>query len=310
MTAPQASTGEESSGKVKQRRIVFLDLLRVLAVLLVVFSHYIDSPRFLGIKDFYWVSIGGIGVTLAIVLSGMSLEYNHGGQKYRYGEFIWNRLMRIYPTYWLSLAAGVILGVTLLPSDVLGFLMTVTAFEVFEAKPWADLARLGINWFVGLIVVLYFLYPFLSRAVRAHPRTTMLLALLVSVVSRSLVGRYWMVERPTDWFPPCRLFEFTLGIWLVNNRRAFSFLSNLRLRWGENVAAYFSNLSYPVYLVHLTVLGFISLYSTVIGNPLLFLLAFIAGTLVLSNIVFYVESFGRRQVRKLSLHIRARDDLD
>jgi peptidoglycan/LPS O-acetylase OafA/YrhL len=264
----------------------------------------------LGIKDFYWVSIGGIGVTLAIVLSGMALEYNHGGQKYRYGEFIWNRLMRIYPTYWLSLAAGVILGVTLLPSDAFSFFMTVTAFEVFEAKPWVDLARLGINWFVGLIVVLYFLYPFLSRAVRAHPRTTMLLALLVSVVSRFLVGRYWMVERPTDWFPPCRLFEFTLGIWLINNRRAFSFLSSLRLRWGENVAAYFSNLSYPVYLVHLTVLGFISLYSTAIGNPLLFLLAFIAGTLVLSNIVFYVEFFGRGQLRKLSLHIRARNDLD
>jgi len=134
----------------------------------------------------------------------------------------------------------------------------------------------------------------------------MLLALLVSMVSRFLVGRYWMVERPTDWFPPCRLFEFTLGIWLVNNRRAFGFLSNLRLRWGENVAAYFSNLSYPVYLVHLTVLGFINLYSATIGNPLLFLLAFIVGTFVLSNIVFYVESIALKQWRKLDplAHVR------
>jgi peptidoglycan/LPS O-acetylase OafA/YrhL len=277
-------------------------------VCLVVFSHYIDSPRFLGIRDFYWVSIGGIGVTLAIVLSGMSLEYNHGGQKYRYTEFIGNRLKRIYPAYWLSLAAGVILGVTMLPSDAFSFFMTVTAFEVFEAKPWVDLARLGINWFVGLIVVLYFLYPFLSRALRTHSKSTMLLALLVSVVSRFLVGRYWAVERPTDWFPPCRLFEFALGIWLINNERVFVFLANLRLKWGASAAAYFSNLSYPVYLVHLTVLGFIRLHSGAIGNPLFFLLAFIVGTFVLSNIVFYVESFVRKPLHKLSLYARRKRD--
>jgi peptidoglycan/LPS O-acetylase OafA/YrhL len=309
LTSPQVSVGKESSGNVRQRRIVFLDLLRVFAVLLVVFSHYTDSPRFLGIRDFYWVSIGGIGVTLAIVLSGMSLEYNHGGQRHRYAEFIGNRLKRIYPTYWLSLAAGIILGVTMLPSDPFGFSMTVTAFEVFEAKPWVDLARLGVNWFVGLIVALYFLYPFLSRAVRAHPKSTILLALLVSVVSRVLVGRYWAVERPTDWFPPCRLFEFALGIWLVNNRKVFGFLTNLRLGWGETIVAYFGSLSYPVYLVHLTVLGFISLHGAAIGSPQLFLLAFLVGTFVLSNIVFYVESIARKKLRKLSLSAHARKDL-
>jgi peptidoglycan/LPS O-acetylase OafA/YrhL len=269
---------------------------------LVVFSHYTQGVYVFGIRNFYWVTIGGFGVTLFLILSGMCLEYSYGGQKYSYTEFVRKRLRRIYPSYWLSFAASILLGVTTLPCDAFSFLMILTAFEVFSTRalePWGTLLY-AVGWFIGVIVILYFLYPFLSRAVRASPQSTILLALLTSLVSRVLVGNYWAVAGPTDWFPPCRLFEFTFGIWLVNRKEAAGFLANLNIRRGRDIVAYASDLSYPVYLVHLVVLGFINMYGAAIGNPLLFLLAFIVGTFVLSNIVFFMESVVLKQWRKLS----------
>ena len=275
---------------------------------LVVFSHYTQGVYLFGIRNFYWVTIGGFGVTLFLILSGMCLEYSYGGQRYSYTEFIRKRLRRIYPSYWLSFAASIILGVATLPGDAFSLVMILTAFEVFSTRalePWGGLLY-AIGWFIGVIVVLYLLYPFLSRAMQARPKSTILLALLTSLVSRVLVGNYWAAAGPTDWFPPCRLFEFTLGIWLANRKEVTGSLAILNIRRGRNIVAYASDLSYPIYLVHLTVLGFINLYSATIGNPLLFLLAFIVGTFVLSNIVFYVESIALKQWRKLDplAHVR------
>jgi peptidoglycan/LPS O-acetylase OafA/YrhL len=264
---------------------------------LVVFSHYTGGVFVFGIRNFYWVSIGGFGVTLFIVLSGMCLEHNYGGHRYRYAEFIRRRLRRVYPSYWLSLAASIILGVTMPPTNAISFFMNVTAFEVFEAKPWADLL-FGVSWFVGLIVSLYLVYPLLSKAMRARPKSTILLSLLVSSISRGLVGNYWAVARPTDWFPPCRLLEFALGVWLVSNKKTIGLLTNLCIGRGKNVITYFSNLSYPIYLVHLTVLGFINSHNVAIGNPQLSPFAFIIGTFILSNIVFYAESIACKQLYK------------
>ncbi len=92
--------------------------------------------------------------------------------------------------------------------------LTLTGTYAFAGR-WGG-PFLNTSWFIGLIFVLYLVFPWLSRAISARPALTMAALLALSLASRALLGRYgWLPGRPLDWFPPCRVFEFGLGIWLA-----------------------------------------------------------------------------------------------
>jgi peptidoglycan/LPS O-acetylase OafA/YrhL len=57
-------------------RSLLLDILRISAIALVFVAHFgqlVDTSAgdFFGLKNFYYVSLGGIGVSLFLVLSGI-----------------------------------------------------------------------------------------------------------------------------------------------------------------------------------------------------------------------------------------------
>ena len=65
-------------------RVYLLDLVRVFAISLVLVAHIgqkIGSPvgAFFGIQNFYYVSLGGVAVSIFLVLSGMVMEWNYKG---------------------------------------------------------------------------------------------------------------------------------------------------------------------------------------------------------------------------------------
>ncbi len=136
---------------------------------------------------------------------------------------------------------------------------------------------------------MYLMYPFLSRAIRKRPTTTLLATLVISIASRIIIGNYVPLDRGIDWFPTCRIFEFTLGIWLITNKRVLNCLSNMQIKKGQNTIIYFSNLSYPIYLTHVTALVFAGKYISAIRHPELFIFAALIGTFILSNIIIYTE---------------------
>ncbi len=81
----------------KKTRFEELDALRGVAALFVVFFHYtLSRPQAdLGFK------LGSTGVDLFFIISGfvilLSLEHVE-----KPGQFIINRICRLYPTYWAS----------------------------------------------------------------------------------------------------------------------------------------------------------------------------------------------------------------
>lgn len=95
------------------RRMVALDLLRTLAVVLVVGHHLqpLDSvfPDWLHPLAQRWIEIGWIGVDLFFVLSGFLIsgllfqEYQRDG-KIRVGRFLIRRAFKIYPSFYVFIA--------------------------------------------------------------------------------------------------------------------------------------------------------------------------------------------------------------
>ena len=86
---------------------------RAVAALLVVFYHTSHGifrlPKYFGHKPFGPIfDFGFAGVDFFFVLSGFIIMYAHArdlGEPRRLGAYLWKRFSRVYPAYWIVLAA-------------------------------------------------------------------------------------------------------------------------------------------------------------------------------------------------------------
>jgi len=87
-------------------RYILCALARVSALILVLIAHISQVSNlpfggFFGLKNFYYVSLGGAGVTIFLVLSGIFLQLNYKNQEIPFLPFLKKRIIRIYPIYYL-----------------------------------------------------------------------------------------------------------------------------------------------------------------------------------------------------------------
>lgn len=243
-------------------RLLIFDLLRIIAIALVVIAHIAQTLSipilngFYGIPNFYFVSLGGMGVTILLVVSGVVLRLNHPSVT-DYKDFIIKRLYRIYPAYWCSLILILLIYAVasrmprLAPKDLV---LSITGMYAFVGE-WGGPIN-GVSWFIGLIVILYLMYPFIMPLIEKHGYIALFALLVISVWSRWFFGHE--AGRLTDWFPLCRVFEFGLGIFIVGRGLYPKTLTTLK-------AIYIlSSLSFYVFLIHFPLLFVIK------TNPLLY----------------------------------------
>ncbi|MEO6666084.1 MAG: acyltransferase family protein, partial [Nitrospiria bacterium] len=241
-------------------------------------------------------------------------EFASRGRQTRPVRFFLGRVVRIYPIYYMSLLIGLavqgvvaVWGVVahgrafvLLPDLTIGDLvLMLTGFYAFAGQ-WGG-PLVWSSWFIGLIMVLYLVFPVLSAAIRRAPWTSLAGLLILSAASRMLTGGTGTLPGdPLEWFPVNRMFEFGVGIFLVR------VLGRERLlRWNQLLSripslTYFSALSFPLFLVHdplrrLIYLGPLEAwYSLPAGIPV-----FIGLSLVLSALVLVINE-------KLSMFLAAK----
>lgn len=236
-------------------RLLIFDLLRIVAIFLVIIAHIGQKHSIsilncaCGVQDFYFVSFGGIGVTIFLIVSGAALRLSNS-QVISYKKFIIKRLCRIYPAYWCSLII-ILLGsavkshmLTLNPMDLI---LSVTAMYAFAGE-WGGPIN-SSSWFIGLIIILYMIYPFVAHIIRTHCHIALLSLLIVSIWSRWFFGQEIdPAIRVTEWFPLCRIFEFALGIFIVEKGIYPKALTNSKPIY------LLSNLSFYLFLTHIPLL--------------------------------------------------------
>ncbi len=137
--------------QIKQRRIEGFDALRVFALLLVLTSHlqslWGSSSAWTKI---YGLDIGQIGVSIFLAISGALI----GGDTRTSSEWLFARLLRIYPAYWIvtvaAFAATALTGYKQI--DPLQFLWQMTGQGMYFMTDMVNVA----TWFIGLLIALYF----------------------------------------------------------------------------------------------------------------------------------------------------------
>jgi len=267
-------------------RSVLLDLLRVFAIGLVFIAHFgqllgTSTGGFFGLKNFYYVSLGGVGVSIFLVLSGVLAGLGDANKKTSYTLYIIKKCLRIYPLYWMSVPLsilGYVLGSWLLdgtlPKLSPNGLLVDTIGSISGFYSWFGLWGGPFNspsWFIGLIMVMYAACPAMIYFIKRWPHLTVLALFLISAYSRYYIGqngvpfmdqsffegiKSWffrkygfMPGRPGDWFPLCRVFEFGLGIYLAAVLpKSFWFTLDIKFK---KILFFFSDIAFPLFLIHL-----------------------------------------------------------
>jgi len=294
-------------------RYVFLDLVRSFAITLVLSAHIgqqMNSPigQFAGIQGFYFVSLGGVGVTLFLILSGIVLELTYGPTKISYRAFMLNRILKIYPVYYIALGLGISIFVirTYHVSGSIGspwmigiipnLAACITGFYAFLGQFSGPFV--GTSWFIGVIMSMYFIFLPLSSIVRRYPHHTLIITFFIEVGSRIVIGQCELVpNRPLDWFPLCRIFEFVLGIYLAHavNADIWSCLNHCT-RTGT-ITKFVGELSFPLFLVHYPLLFAVSYLPRLNVNQYLAIIIYISVSTWISWVVFISVKNTTRRVK-------------
>jgi peptidoglycan/LPS O-acetylase OafA/YrhL len=268
----------------EDRRLHYVDSLRAIAAMLVVWVHVSDLFKNVASAGSEWVyaltlpiNAGRIGVVTFFAISGFvvpfSIKLTH---RHPVREFLVTRFFRLYPAYWLSIPLGVATVYWLWGNhfSLKEFLVNLTMLEyVFGVRP-----AIGLYWTLAVEFVFYACCAVLvfTGNITRYRRIAALAALLVFMhVAIVVATSYFRIGG--DWYGPS-LWLMHIGImfWGTLYRAEMLGLANGRFEraclWGTALLVV---VAYPLLFARLGV-AYMHTIDYSIG-----MLLFIVGTRVI-----------------------------
>lgn len=208
----------------EQRRIFYLDFIRIISVLLIFIYHFYVTIESFEINlpipfitDTATVTLGHIGVSLFLLLSGASLAHTY--PKYStLKAFYQKRFFSIFPAFWL-IYLGLFLWFDvpehsgIFSSETpLGYLIvSILGMDGYLSPIIPNFYKIG-EWFLGMIIILYLLFPFFYLCMKKFPRVFFIMSILWYFLwTRFFPFKGISIERSIF----VRAFDFILGMYLV-----------------------------------------------------------------------------------------------
>lgn len=168
------------------RKWDFLDFAKVAGIMLVIMFHAAveaNSIHAYGYNSF-WGILGAFAVSIFLMASGFGLALNKSTMPV--GEFYKTRLVKLFPPYWVAYAAValflfVVSARPLLPMQLDDILFSVIGMDG-QSMGWLSHhsgGHLVGDWFFGMLIILYMLFPFLNKLVRRAPLATFVVASII-----------------------------------------------------------------------------------------------------------------------------------
>jgi peptidoglycan/LPS O-acetylase OafA/YrhL len=246
----------------KRSRLMFVDILKIIAIAMVLIQHESTAIHFHSLD---WINFtvgpglwrlnwGNIGVSLFLFASGLGLAYGYTQIK-SWGDlknFYSKRILRIYPSYWIG---GILFALLLTPSWLLkphaplDMVKLAAGFQSLGGHTSAEVFG-SLNsslWFMTLILLMYLAFPAIYYFVAKHPHVSFIGLLAISLTSRYYLSTTSVPFLSSLWFPPCRIFEFGLGIYIAKIGLFPKIASN-------KITAYLGSLSFFIFLINIPLL--------------------------------------------------------
>jgi peptidoglycan/LPS O-acetylase OafA/YrhL len=135
-------------------RLSYLDSIRGIAALLVVFSHFLENTPIHNFLIFKFFTPGQCGVVLFFLLSGFVIPYSLKHSKGSLKRFAISRFFRLYPAYWFSVFLATITAVYFVGSTP--SLTTVFANLTMVQSLFRQPDLFGVYWTLLVELAFYF----------------------------------------------------------------------------------------------------------------------------------------------------------
>lgn len=181
-----------------KERLFYLDFVRAIAVMMIVLTHY--NANFIGyngpaqlskvvLTEFpFGVYLGDLGVGLFMLISGSALWYVYGERKINYFSFYKKRLFSILPMFYIAYAAAFLVnfwinkGFSTNGISFKYFISTIFGFDTLMNSIGIPTFVLVGEWFIGMIIIVYFLFPLLKGIVSKSDIISILLSVLILII--------------------------------------------------------------------------------------------------------------------------------
>lgn len=206
----------------KKERILYFDLVKLIATLCVFICHFTRSLEANGVAfeykilpdNIFTVYLGSFGVSLFFIVSGAALMYVYD-EKLSVKDYMIKRFKGIYPLFWLTYLFAFF--ITFYRDG--GLNQTVPKYKIIYSILGCDGNALwfGENfymvgeWFLSVIVLLYIIFPLLRKAMKKLPYVVMAGAVVIFVV----LLKFWDSAMPLECLFLSRLPEFVFGMFFV-----------------------------------------------------------------------------------------------
>ena len=205
-------------------REVEFDFIRIISIILIVFSHIIRFDD--QILNLLIISLGIIGNGAFFFISGYLIHLNN--QKIEsitdIISFYRKRVLRIFPLYWIALIVSIIVftNYNYTPLFVAGHFLGIQMI----IYPKFIATNISPFWFIGMLLIYYLIYPILIFLKANTPKKMLILSTLFFIL---LVA----IKLITGFFGGS-IFEyyyiFIAGI-LVNQMTLFTYILNDKFKY-------------------------------------------------------------------------------
>ena len=169
---------------------------------------------------------GHFGVQIFVFLSAYGLSVKHLQQKPEYWQFLWQRMIRVYPAFllaillWICIEGWIIGGYGILgPVKVLFWSLDYILLKVLlisNFMPGQSLQPIGPWWFIPFIFQFYVVFPLLRHLYAVYGNLALLTlsvaSILLSILTGGKIGDLNIYYTVIGHFP-----VFCIGIYLANN---------------------------------------------------------------------------------------------
>lgn len=204
----------------KKQKIFYLDFIRVISMLMIVTYHFYAHFAENNIMGFNTIFSDGkwglIGVALFFMISGAALMYNYK-EKIDIKKYAKKRFVGIYPMFWIAYSLLYIYlfyltkrNITTLPLYKL--IISLFAMDGYLSCYTQTIYLIG-EWFLGCIVLIYILFPFLRKVVNKYPKITLSVATILNFM---VLIFYKNGIMPINKNLIVSTYSFLLGMYAIN----------------------------------------------------------------------------------------------
>lgn len=208
--------------KIKQR-VFGLDFSRAIATILIVMTHFNARYMLFGNADnlkkmivtgtTFNIYIGALGVSVFLIISGSALMITYE-KNFELRSFYKKRFISIYPMFWIAFVVAffhqfyIYRGINQeIPK--LNIILSIIGFDGYLSNAGIPTFYILGEWFLGLILIIYIIFPVLRKGVMDYPLITALLTLLLYGVTL----KFYALSFPRNMFLFTRLPEVIFGMY-------------------------------------------------------------------------------------------------